>query len=158
VPFISEEGGSGGPEVASGALVSLQNNLAGYTGGFGNLALDTVEKDSDGYWNPAQNALGIPAGLGGLFVVTLYLQYAADALITFGECVLVPSGAAPNAYAPMQKDLLAGNRWAGTLTYVVYGAAGSQFNMEGDYSGPASVTVQAGTFASIARIGSMTGL
>jgi len=121
----------------------------------GTFALDTEEKDTDNYWvvgTPGQ--FTIPAGLGGLFVVTVAAQFGADAAILYGEIALIPD-TAPNAYAPMAKDLLAGNAWRGCLTAVTYAAAGENLVFTALFSGPASVSLQSTTWASIARIGSL---
>src|SRR5438105_7078004 len=105
---LSPASSHGGLEIASGALASLAAPVAGV--GTAPIPMDTEEKDTDGYWAVGQaSRFDIPTGLGGLFIVTVYAQFAADVLITGGETYLIPSGAAPNAYGAMYKDLLGAN-------------------------------------------------
>src|SRR5216117_3942371 len=127
MPFISEESSGSGPEVASGALASLSVPVAGVNDSA--IPMDTDEKDTDGYWAVGQpSRFDIPAGLGGLFVVTVYVQFAADVTITGGEAYLIPSGACPNAYSTLYKDLLGANVWRGTCTAILYATAGQNIS------------------------------
>src|SRR5438876_1973602 len=144
----------GGPEVASGALVSVQTPVVGWTGG-SSLALDTVEKDTDGYWDAVLHRFIVPAGLDGLFVVSAFLDFAADVTITSAEVEVIVSGAAPNCYGAMAKDIAGANKWRGSAGYVVYLAAADGVNLVSPFSGPATVTVDAGSCFSLARIGSL---
>jgi hypothetical protein len=152
VPIVSGGGGGGGGSaLASGAVISLQGNATVNAAAV--IPFNTVEKDTDGFWDATNHRWVIPAGLGGLFVLGANIALQDDVALLNANLGLSLSGAGPNLAFPLTDPSFGTDIWRAGGAAVDYMSAGDTISQNLALEGVASATVLSGGSLSIARIG-----
>jgi hypothetical protein len=145
--YVDDNAGGGGSQAASFAIVRL--NVPATVNSGERIPFDTVQHDTDGYWNAINSQLVIPAGKGGLFLIASAIFADNAAAMTNGLGVLENGGLDPNLQYPLVAD---GSSWNGSGSCIVRLGEGDTVDLYVSRNGDDTLDVENGSSLAITRL------